>query len=110
MAKANPEKMKPNPEMMQPAEEQHEVSKEAAIVRTSAALKKRHRGRYLVAERRQKLKERTWGNCGSQKRLTVTSRRMARHAGVAWRKRGIIRKRIVKTSGNRLRRLAWSDS
>jgi hypothetical protein len=51
--------MEPNPEMRQTVREQQEVSKEEAMVRTSAALKKLHRGQYLSVQHCQKPKERT---------------------------------------------------
>jgi hypothetical protein len=61
-----------------------EVPREEATVRSSGALKKRHRGQNLAAKRCQKPKERTRGKSGSQKRLTVTSRKMTCHAGGSW--------------------------
>jgi hypothetical protein len=88
---ANPEKMEPNPEMMQSIGEHQEVPKEEPAVRYSGALKKWHRGWNLAMERRQKLKERTQGNCGSWKKLTVAGRKMTHHTGVAWHKRNVVR-------------------
>jgi hypothetical protein len=40
-----------------------------------------------------KAKGEDWGNCGSQKGLTVTGRKMTRHRGVAWCKSKVIRKK-----------------
>jgi hypothetical protein len=42
-----------------------EVPKEEAAVKYFYAMKKRHRGRYLVVGRRGKPEEWTQGNCGS---------------------------------------------
>jgi hypothetical protein len=55
-------------------------------------LKKRRRDRNLDAERRHKPMDTTWEKCGSRKRVTVAGRRMARCAGVAWIRRGVVRK------------------
>jgi hypothetical protein len=49
--------LKAGPEQMQFKAEHQEVPKEEAGVRSSGALKKWHRGRNLVAKRRQKQKE-----------------------------------------------------
>jgi hypothetical protein len=87
----NPEEMEPNPEMMQSVGEHQEVPKEKAALR-SGALKNRHMARNPAAERQQKPKERTRGNCGSRKRWTVAGRKMIRRAGVAWCKTIIFRK------------------
>jgi hypothetical protein len=65
-------------------------------VRFSGALKKRHRGRRLTAERGKNPKERTRGNYGSRKRLTVAGGKMTRRAGMAWRKRKVIRKKCTR--------------
>jgi hypothetical protein len=48
-------------------------------------------GRRLAVESGKNPKEKTRGNYGSRKRLTVAGRKMARRAGVAWRKRKVIR-------------------
>jgi hypothetical protein len=58
-------------------EAEHQVfPKEAAAVRSSKAMKKRYRGRNVATEHHQKPKERTSGNCGSLKKLTVINRKM----------------------------------
>jgi hypothetical protein len=62
------------------------VPKDDSAVETSRVPNKRHRGRHLAAERRQKPKEGTRGNCGSRKKLTAAGRKMTRRAGVTWRK------------------------
>jgi hypothetical protein len=94
-SEANLEKMETNPEMMQSIGEHQEVPKEEAAVRSSGALKKRHRDRNQAAERRQKPKERNRGNCGYRKRLAVAGRKMIRRARVAWRTRNFIRKYLT---------------
>jgi hypothetical protein len=53
---------------------------------TGSGPNKRHKGRHLAAERRQKPKEKTRGNCGSRKQLTAAGRKMTRRAGVERRK------------------------
>jgi hypothetical protein len=76
-------KIEPDPEMMQFVEEHQEVPREEAANMPVKGLKKRYRVRNLAAERHQKLKERTRGYCGSQKRVTVAARRTFRHAKLA---------------------------
>jgi hypothetical protein len=71
---------------LEPVAEDQKAPKEHAAVKFSGALRKRHRGRNLAAECCQKLKERTRGNCGSQKKLGAAHRRMTQHAGVAQHK------------------------
>jgi hypothetical protein len=63
-----------------------EVPKEDAAVKPVGGLRKRHRSRNLPAERRQKPKERTEGNCGSRRKLAATRRKITRRTGVARRK------------------------
>jgi hypothetical protein len=92
--------MEANPEMMQFAGEHQEVLKEEAALRASGALKKRHKGRNVVADRSQKPKERTQENYGCRKNLTVAGRRMIRRAGVAWRKSNVVRKIGPRTRWN----------
>jgi hypothetical protein len=69
-----------------------EVPKEHATVKHVRRLRKQHRGENLASERYQKLKEQTWGNCGSQKKLAAACRGMTHRAGVAQCKGHIIRK------------------
>jgi hypothetical protein len=66
-----------------------EVPKEGAAVKSSGALKKRHGGWHLAAERCRKLKEWTKGICGSQRKLAaackgMTCRRGHGHKGYDW--------------------------
>jgi hypothetical protein len=86
---------------MESEAEHQEVPKEEGAVRSSGAMMKRHRGRNLAAERRQKPKERTRGNCGSLKKLTVAGRKMIRRARVEWRKRGVVRKNWIRAKVER---------
>jgi hypothetical protein len=69
-----------------------EVSKEEAALKSSRALKKRHRDWQLAAERRCQPEERTRGNCRSRKKLAVAGRKMTRRAGMARRKVQVVRK------------------
>jgi hypothetical protein len=47
---------------------------------------------WSTEEAAQEPKERTWGNSGSRKILTVACNKMTRRAGVAWRKWNVVRK------------------
>jgi hypothetical protein len=86
------EKIQPNPRMMQSVAEHQEVPKEEATVMLVRGLRKWHGDWNLATGRHQKPKGRIQANCESRKRLTVASRRMTRYAGVAWFKRGVVRK------------------
>jgi hypothetical protein len=81
-----------NPEEMKSEEVHREVSKEDAVMKSSEAPKKRHRGRHLAAGNHYQPEGRTRGNCGSWKKLAVAGRRMARRTRVAWRKVYVVRK------------------
>jgi hypothetical protein len=59
--------------------------------------------RAQVAWRNILLTNKTWGYCGSQKRVIVVYRKMSRHGTVAWRKRHIRPK--VEWATQRLGRL-----
>jgi hypothetical protein len=78
--------MEANPEEIKSKVVYEEVPKEHAAVKPVRALNKWYLGQNLAAERHQKLKERTRGNCGSRKKLAATHRRMTCCAGVARRK------------------------
>jgi hypothetical protein len=80
-AEANPEKMESIPEMMK------SIAEHRKAVRSSGALKKWHKGRYLAAGRRREPKEMARENCGSRSKLDAARRRMTCRAGVA-RRRG----------------------
>jgi hypothetical protein len=84
--------MEANPDEMKSGAEHQEVSKENATAKPVRALRKRHRGWNLVAECHSQLQERTWGNCGSRKKLAATGRKMTRHAGATRHKVHVVRK------------------
>jgi hypothetical protein len=88
----NPKKMEPSPEMMQSVGEQREVPKEEAAMRSSGALKKRHRDQHLAAGHRRKPKELTRENYRSQRKLAAACRKVPHRAGVAWCTWNIVRK------------------
>jgi hypothetical protein len=90
LTEARLECKKPTSEDMEA--EYREVPKEHAAVETGRAPDKRHRGRNLVAERHQKPRERTRGNCGSRKKLVVAGMKMTRRSKVARRKGNVVRK------------------
>jgi hypothetical protein len=93
--------------MMQSVGEHQEVPKGEAAVMVVGGLRKRRRDLNLAAERRQKPKERTWGYCGSQKRVTVDGRRMICCAGVAWLRRGVVRKNCIRAKVERTTQRVW---
>jgi hypothetical protein len=78
---AHPECKEPTPEDMEAVHE--EVPKECTAVKPVGA---QHRGWHLAVGWCQKPKERTWGNCGFQKRLTITGRKVTSCAKMAWNK------------------------
>jgi hypothetical protein len=57
-----------NPKKIQPEVVHQKAPKEEATAKSSQALKKWHRGRYLATGCRCQLKERTKGNCGPWKK------------------------------------------
>jgi hypothetical protein len=69
--------LKANPEA-----EHQEVPKEEDTVKYSGAQKKRHRHQHLAEKCRGQLKEQTWVNCGSWKKLAAASMKMTCHTGV----------------------------
>jgi hypothetical protein len=83
MTEANLECKEPTSEDMEPKVEDQKAPKEGAAVRSSGALKNQHRGHYLVAVHHREPKERTQGNCGSQRNLASARRRMTFWPGVA---------------------------
>jgi hypothetical protein len=83
MMNANQAMMKTNQEKMEDMEskvEHWEVPKEDAIGKLVKGWKKWHRGQKLAAGRCGEPKELTQGDCGSQKKLSATCRRMSRCA------------------------------
>jgi hypothetical protein len=69
-----------------PEAKHEEVRKDEAAVKSSGALKKRHRGLHLAAGRRGKLEKHTQSKSGSRKKLAADRRGTTRRLGVAWRK------------------------
>jgi hypothetical protein len=78
--------------VMEPEAEHQEVPKEEAAVMPVGRLRRWLRDWNLAVERHQKPKETNRRSCESWKRLTVSSRRMTRCAGVAWLGRNVVRK------------------
>jgi hypothetical protein len=96
MVEAHLECEEPTSVDMEPEAEHWEIPKEDAIVKPIEGQRKRRRDQNLAMEHHKKPKERTQGYCGSQKRVTVASRRMTHCAGVAWLRRNIRRNRTRK--------------
>jgi hypothetical protein len=82
---ADTEKIPPNPRMMLAIEEHQEIPKGEATVIQIGESRKRRRDRNLVAERRQKWKERTRGYRRSRSKLAGACRKVSHRAKVAWR-------------------------
>jgi hypothetical protein len=80
----------PDPGMMQSTEEHQEIPNGEAAVMPVGEPRKRCSIRNLAAERRQKWKERTWGNHGARRKSAAACRKVSRRAKVAWRKRNHI--------------------
>jgi hypothetical protein len=85
------EKIQPSPRMMEPVGEHQSVPSEEATVMPVGGLRKQCRDWNLAAERHHKLKGRIQVSCGSQKRLTVASRKMTCHVRVTLRRTNVIR-------------------
>jgi hypothetical protein len=83
---------KTNPGMIQSIEEHQEIPKGEAAGKPVRVPRKRSRVRNMAAEGRQKRKERTRGNRGSRRKLSVACSKVSRREKVAWRKRYLIRK------------------
>jgi hypothetical protein len=69
---------------MKSGAEHQKVPGEEAPVKTSGAMKKRHRKKNITAELSGQPEKRTHGNCGARKELVVADRKMTLCAGVAW--------------------------
>jgi hypothetical protein len=90
------EKMEPNPEDNETVVEHQGIPREDVVVRPVKGLKKRRRGRKLIAERRGEPKKGTRGYSGSRKKVTVAGKWTSRHAAVAWLKRKLFRRSRIK--------------
>jgi hypothetical protein len=88
----------PNPEDMKSEVEHWKVPKEDAVGKPVKGRKMWHRGQKQAAERCGEPKELTRGDCGSQRKLAATCRKVSHHARVAWHKRNVFRK--IRTWGN----------
>jgi hypothetical protein len=86
---------------MQSIAEHQEVPKEEAAAMPVRGLRKRCRDRNLTAGRRQKGKGRIQASCESQKRLTVSGRKMTCRARVAGRRENVIRKDRTRSQEER---------
>jgi hypothetical protein len=84
--------MKANPEEIESEAEYEKVHKEHATVETGRAPNRQHTDRCLARKRRGQPEDRTWGNCGSWKKLTATGRTVTRCAGVGQRKGNVVGK------------------
>jgi gamma-glutamyltranspeptidase len=96
---ADTEKIEPNSGMMQSIVEHQEDCNEDATVKPVEGWKKQHRGRNQAAGQRGQPKELTQGDCGSQRKLAATYRKVFHHARMAWYKGNIFRE-IVDRSRN----------
>jgi hypothetical protein len=85
--------------------EHWEVPMEEAAVKSSGTMKKRHRGRQLVAGQLREPKELTPRECGSRKKLAAACRKVSLHAAVAWHKRKVFRKIWTQGSCGSLKQL-----
>jgi hypothetical protein len=68
--------LKANPEEMESDSNHQEAPKEDVVVKPVKGRKKRHRGRMLAAGRHGEPKELTRGDCGSQRKLAATCRKV----------------------------------
>jgi hypothetical protein len=80
----------PNPEDRESEVEHRNAPTEEAAVKSSGAMKKRHRSRHLAAGGRGEPKELTRGDGGSRRKLAAACRKVSRRARMAWRKRIIV--------------------
>jgi hypothetical protein len=90
-----------NPEYMKSEVEHREVPTIEAAVKSSEAMKKRHRGRHLAAGRLGEPKELARGDRGSGRKLAAACRKVSRRARVAWRKRNIVRNKWTSAKDKR---------
>jgi hypothetical protein len=91
-----------------PEEKEHrEVPMEDAAVKSSGALKQRHRSQHLAARRRGKPQERTQGKDGFRKKLAA-ARRGTRREGVTQRKGNAVRKNRTRCNVEQGSRKEWT--
>jgi hypothetical protein len=77
-------RQKLNSGLMQSIEDHQDIPKGEATVMPVGELRKQHRVCNLAAERQQKRKEKTRGNCGSRRKSDAACRKVFRCAKVAW--------------------------
>jgi hypothetical protein len=75
--------LKASPEEMKSESEHLEVPKDDAVVKPVKGQKKRHRDWHQAAGRHGEPKELTRGDCGSQRKLAATCRKVSCHAVLA---------------------------
>jgi hypothetical protein len=100
------EKIEENPGMMQSAEEHQDVGSKGVAVMPVKVLKKRRRGRKLIAGRRGEPKKLIRGNCGYRKKLAAACRKVSSGAAVAWLKRNVFRRSGIQKNFGRRKELA----
>jgi hypothetical protein len=98
----------PNPETMKSGAENQKVPGEEAAVKTSGAMKKRHRKRNITAECSGQPEKQTWGNCGVRKELIVAGSKMTHRAGVARHEGNFIRKYWTRNSVEQETQKGWT--
>jgi hypothetical protein len=99
--KAYTKKIQPDPRMLLSVVEYQDVPKEEAAVMPVGGLRKRCWDRNLAAGCCQKSKGRIQESCESQKRLTITSRKMACGARVAGCRENFVRKDRTRNQAER---------
>jgi hypothetical protein len=91
---------------MQSAEGYKDVRSKDVAVMPVKGLKKRRRGRKLIAGRRGETKEMNRENCGSRRKLAAACRKVPRHATVVWRKKQVLRRSGLQGNFGRRKELA----
>jgi hypothetical protein len=88
--------LKANLEEIESESEHWDVLQEVAAVKSLGTTTKRHRDRHVAAGQCGEPKELTPGDCGSRSKLAAACKKVSRCAGVAWRKRIIVRKDLTR--------------
>jgi hypothetical protein len=88
--------IQPDPRMMQSVAEHQDIPKEEAAVMPVGGLSKQRGDQNLTAGCHQKPKGRIQASWESRKRLAVAGSRMTRCTGLAWLRRGVIRKDCIR--------------
>jgi hypothetical protein len=98
LGKTEATNFKANPEEMESVMEHREVPNEEVAVKSSATIKRRHRGWKPAAGRRGKPKKMTRGDGGSGRKSAASCRRKSHRAKIAWRESSLFRKILVQAS------------